>query len=93
MTATPTRRIGALDVTVTLPAGLNLSDENKTRLEQAARNIGPVALQAAYCGLFTAALIQSVLTDFGRTMGEPSARFRISCEHIPNARETPNKTV
>jgi len=64
-----------------------------SRLEQAARNIRPVTPQAASAFLLTVPLIQSVLTDLGRTMGEPSARFRISCEHIPMARETPNKTV
>ncbi len=41
----------------------------------------------------TCPLIQAVVTDFGRVMGVPIARFRTSCANIPSARETPNTTV
>jgi hypothetical protein len=36
---------------------------------------------------------QSVVTDFGRSIGKPSARSHTSCDSTPNARETPKSTV
>lgn len=36
MTTVPVRRVGSLAVVVTMPAGLNLSEEDRTRLENAA---------------------------------------------------------
>jgi hypothetical protein len=41
----------------------------------------------------TCALIQLVETDFGRVIGVPRARFKMSCDNIPNARDTANMTV
>ncbi len=37
MAAAPSRRIGSLDVTFTLPPGLNISDTDKRKFEAAAR--------------------------------------------------------
>lgn len=37
MASEPVRRIGALEATITLPPGLELSDADKTRLEHAAK--------------------------------------------------------
>lgn len=34
-----------------------------------------------------------VVTDLGRSMGAPRARFTTSCESMPMARETENSTV
>ena len=39
------------------------------------------------------ALIHAVLTDFGRVIGVPIARFRMSCANMPIARDTLNSTV
>jgi putative redox protein len=37
MAAAPSRRLGSLDVTVTLPAGVKLSDAERRKLESAAK--------------------------------------------------------
>ena len=42
---------------------------------------------------FTFFLIHSVVTDLGRSIGEPRARFTTSCDSMPIARETENSTV
>ncbi len=41
----------------------------------------------------TAFFNHSVLTDFGRVMAVPSARFKTNCDSIPIARDTENSTV
>ncbi len=57
------------------------------------RFAGDYRSEASSSAAPTCLRIQAVVTDLGRSMGVPIARFTTSCAHIPRARDTENSTV